>query len=340
MITIDGSFGEGGGQILRTSLALSLVTQTPVRIERIRARRPKPGLQRQHLTAVEAAAAVSGAQVEGAALGAQRVTFSPGPVRAGDYRFSVGTAGSTTLILQAVLPALLTAEGESTLTLEGGTHNPMAPPFDFMQRVFLPLLERMGAQVEVSLERAGFYPLGGGKLVARVKPIAQLVPLELRERGALRRTSARALVARLPRHIAERELSVIADKLDLPDDCLTVEEETTSVGPGNVVTLEVESAHVTELFTSFGARGKPAEQVARQVVREARHYLKAEVPVGQHLADQLLLPLAVAGGGSFVTLPLSPHATTNIEVIKRFLPVEVSFAALSQHAWLVDVKRG
>src|SRR5512136_2571133 len=179
MITIDGSQGEGGGQILRTSLALSLVTGQPFRMERIRAKRQKPGLLKQHLTAVEAAKTVGCAEVTGAALGSQTLEFKPGPVTPGNYRFAVGTAGSATLVLQTVLPPLLVASGPSTLTLEGGTHNPFAPPFDFLARCFAPVVERMGPRIELKLHRPGFFPAGGGQFEAQITPVNRLKPIDL-----------------------------------------------------------------------------------------------------------------------------------------------------------------
>src|SRR5436305_3346353 len=191
MLTIDGSEGEGGGQILRTSLALSLVTGQPFRMERIRAKRQKPGLLKQHLTAVEAAKTVGCAEVEGAALSSQTLEFRPGPVTPGNYRFAVGTAGSATLVLQTLLPALLTAAGHSTPTLEGGTHNPMAPPFDFLQKSFMPLIHRMGPSVELKLRRPGFYPAGGGQFHARIEPVKKLSRLDLFDRGSVRCRQAR-----------------------------------------------------------------------------------------------------------------------------------------------------
>src|SRR5437764_3869585 len=213
MITIDGSFGEGGGQILRTSLALSLVTQKPFRIERIRAGRKNPGLLRQHLAAVNAAAQVGYAEVKGADLGSCDLSFAPQAVAAGRYHFAIGTAGSATLVLQTVLPALILADTPSTLVLEGGTHNPYAPPFDFLEKTFLPLLNEMGPQVRARLERHGFYPAGGGRFVVDITPASRLGRLELNERGAITRRAARALVARLPQQIGERELMVIGSKL-------------------------------------------------------------------------------------------------------------------------------
>jgi len=338
MLVIDGSLGEGGGQILRTSLALSLVTGVPFRIENIRARRKKPGLMRQHLTAVKAAAEIGHAEVTGAKIGSLELTFAPGEVVPGEYRFSVGTAGSTMLVLQTVLPALLTAAASSSLTLEGGTHNPFAPPFDFVQRTFLPILNRMGPTVTATLERPGFYPAGGGRCRVVVGPAPKLRRLDLLERGAIRRRSAKAVVAGLPRHIAEREIRTIQRLLRWDDDAVRVDELPGEYGPGNVVTIELESEHITEVFTGFGEKGVRAEEVARGVAEEARRYLEANVPVGEHLADQLLIPLALAGGGSFRTLPLSQHSRTNAEVIPMFLHVEIVTTQTGEAQWLVELR--
>jgi len=332
MIAIDGSFGEGGGQILRTSLALSVVTGKPFRIRKIRAGRKKPGLGRQHLTAVGAAAEVSGARVSGDALGSQELTFTPGPPRGGSYRFDVGTAGSCTLVLQTVLPALLLADVPSELTLEGGTHNPFAPPFEFLERALLPLLNRMGPEVTARLRRAGFYPAGGGRVDVSIRPCAHLAGLQLRERGTAARRSARALVSGLPLRIAERELKVVRRRLSLDERALSA-EEVPSNGPGNVVMVEVESEQVTEVFTAFGRKGLPAERVARAAASQAAEYLESGVPIGRRLADQLLLPLALAGGGSFRTLPPTDHSVTNIEVIGKFLDVPIRTQEVDRDAW-------
>ncbi|HEV8267086.1 MAG TPA: RNA 3'-terminal phosphate cyclase, partial [Thermoanaerobaculia bacterium] len=290
LVTVDGSAGEGGGQVLRTSLALSLVTGRPVRIEKIRARRQKPGLMRQHLTAVEAAARIGCAHVEGASIGSSEILFTPVSVTPGVYEFAVGTAGSTTLVLQTVLPALLTASGPSTLRLRGGTHNPLAPPFEFLKRSFLPLVERMGPRVEANLVRAGFYPAGGGEIDVTITPVPRLGRLDLLERGEIARRRAVGVVARLPLEIAERETKTVAKALGWEWD-LTETLEVDSAGPGNVVHVEIECANVTEVITGFGERGVRAEAVAEKVAREAKRYLAADVPVGEHLADQLLLPM-------------------------------------------------
>jgi RNA 3'-terminal phosphate cyclase (ATP) len=340
VITIDGSQGEGGGQVLRTALALSLVTGKPFRIEKIRAGRKKPGLMRQHLTAANAAAEVSVAEVEGNAVGSGGLSFVPGSVKPGAYGFSVGTAGSVTLVLQTVLPALLLAEGPSVLTLEGGTHNPCAPPFEFLEKAFLPLVNQMGPTVTVNLERPGFYPAGGGRFTASIEPCPTLSPIERLERGPLVRRGARALVARLPRKIAERELRVLRRELSWPERVLTVEEVRDSRGPGNALLVEVECEHVTEVFAGIGQRGVPAERVAGRLAKAFREYFDAGVPVGKHLADQLLIPLALAGSGRYRTLRPTPHTTTNVEVVKRFLEVEVVLHSLENGAWDVQISKG
>jgi RNA 3'-terminal phosphate cyclase (ATP) len=337
MITIDGSQGEGGGQILRTSLALSLVTGQPFRMERIRARRQKPGLLKQHLTAAEAAKTVGCAEVMGASPGSQILEFKPGPTIPGSYRFAVGTAGSATLVLQTVLPALLTASGHSTLTLEGGTHNPMAPPFDFLEKCFVPLIHRMGPSVELELRRPGFFPAGGGRFHARIEPVKKLARFDLLERGTIRTRKAVVWNSRLPESVAERELAVVREELKWRAGECGVENVQHPVGPGNAVVLAFEAEHVTEVFTSFGERGRPAEEVSRAAVAAARTWSEANVPVDEHLADQLLIPMALAGGGSFRTTKLSLHTTTNAGVIQRFLPVPIRIEQESELAWRVTV---
>jgi RNA 3'-terminal phosphate cyclase (ATP) len=336
LISIDGSFGEGGGQILRTSLALSLVTGRPFCIERIRAARKKPGLLQQHLTAVRAATAIGQATVEGAEIGSRELTFIPGQVCPGEYRFAVGTAGSATLVMQTVLPALLTASGPSQLRLEGGTHNPWAPPFDFLDKAFLPLVGRMGPKVEATLERYGFFPAGGGRVVVRIQPQAPLQRIDLLERGRIEEHSVRAVVARLPRHIAEREADTARRKLGWDAKSVQV-DEVDSNGPGNCVTIEVRSRHVTEVFTGFGQVGVPAEKVAAGAAKEAKRYIEAGVPVGEHLADQLLIPMALAGGGSFRTMEPTEHTRTNMAIVMSFLAVEIHAGEIEPGVWQIEV---
>jgi len=315
--------GEGGGQILRSSLALSLATGTPFHLRNIRAARRKPGLLQQHLTAVDAAAKVGGARAEGAALGSRRLIFTPERVKPGEFRFAVGTAGSATLVLQAVLPPLLTASGPSNLILEGGTHNPFAPPFDFMEMAFLPLIGRMGPGVVAGLERPGFYPAGGGRFRVQVKPAETLAHLDLLDRGEILNIRARALLSGLRENIGRRELNRVKGKLSLDRECLEVVEVENPKGPGNALIIEMESEAVTEVATGFGKKGVPAERVADKAVKEAKRYLAAGVPVGEHLADQLLVPMALAGGGAFRTMSPTQHTRTNIDVVKMFLDVEI-----------------
>jgi RNA 3'-terminal phosphate cyclase (ATP) len=337
MIEIDGSRGEGGGQILRTALSLSLCTQLPFRAHSVRARRPKPGLRRQHLTAVKAAAQLGGAVVEGAELASQQLSFQPGAVRPGDYDIDVGTAGSTTLVLQTLLPPLLTAHRSCTLRLRGGTHNPDAPPFEFLALAFLPLLKRMGVEVEATLERCGFFPAGGGEIRIRVAPAGRLVPLRLEARGALRCTRAEAIVANLPVEIALRELAVVRAGLRLPDSALRAVDDRPASGPGNALLIVQEYEHVTEVSTGFGERGLRAETLAQRAVEEAMRFARSDAAVGEHLADQLLLPLALAGGGSFTTLTPSSHAQTNIDVIEQFLPVKFVRTQRGADLWRIEV---
>jgi RNA 3'-terminal phosphate cyclase (ATP) len=232
------------------------------------------------------------------------------------------------LVLQTILPALMLAEAPSTLILEGGTHNPFAPPYDFLARAYLPLLAQMGPQVKADLERPGFYPAGGGKLSVTICPQPELQPLTLLDRGEITGRRVWAVVARLPRHIAERECQTIAQQSGWDEASFVVREVSHAAGPGNVVLIEMQTPHVTEVFTGFGEKGVRAEEIASRTWSEAARYLTANVPVGQHLADQLLLPLGLGayqgtGGGVFRTLALSRHSTTHIEILRQFLGVAV-----------------
>jgi len=338
MITIDGSQGEGGGQIIRTSLALSLITGQAFTIENVRAGRKRPGLLRQHLTAVNAACEIGAAEVEGNQLGSRSLTFVPGAVIGGNYHFSIGTAGSCTLVLQTVLPALMMAQEASEITLEGGTHNPFAPPYDFLETAFLPIVRRMGPCVTTVLDRPGFYPAGGGKFRASIEPAEFLTPFDLSDRGKLLRHSARALVSGLPVSIADRELRVVRNSLQIRKSASKAVEVDNSKGPGNVLLLTVESEQVTEVFTGFGERGVRAETVAETTVKRAKEYIASDAAVGPFLADQLLIPLALAGGGQFTTVAPTPHSVTNVEVIKRFLDVNIDFEPADARKWRCVVR--
>ena len=338
-VTIDGSEGEGGGQLLRTALTLSLVTGRPFSIDSIRAGRAKPGLLRQHLTAVHAAAKVGGARVSGAEVGSRELAFEPSGLSGGEYHLAVGTAGSATLVVQTLLPALLNARQPSRLTIEGGTHNPYAPPFDFVARTFLPALRRMGASVDARLERYGFYPAGGGCITVAIDPCPSLAPLTLMDRGPTR-VQARAVVASLPEKIGKRELSVVRERLRLDRTDCRVENVDTSVGPGNVLMIVIEGEVVTEVITGFGMKGVTAEKVASDACDEAESYLRSDIPVGIHLADQLLIPMALAGGGSFRTLTPTSHTVTNASVIRRFLDVPIAIEPETPEVCRITVGSG
>ncbi|TSA41105.1 MAG: RNA 3'-terminal phosphate cyclase [Methylococcaceae bacterium] len=339
-IIINGSLGEGGGQILRTALSLSMCTGQAFHINAIRGNRKKPGLMRQHLTAVQAAAQICHADVQGDWVGSQELFFKPEQIQGGQYSFSIGTAGSCILVLQTVLPALLMATEPSHLILEGGTHNPMSPPFHFLQRAFLPLLQRMGAAIEVSLERYGFYPAGGGRLQIHITPRGRLAEVHVPDRGMLIKAYAESVVAALPRHIAERELAHIQHELGWHDEQLQLLDIAPHQGPGNVVLLTLEHEHVTEVFTAFGEKGVSAEAVAAKVLNASRHYQTSCAAVDQYLADQLLLPMALAGGGSFTTTAWSLHASTNACIIKQYLPIKIEHKKMPNNLIQVTLTSG
>lgn len=335
MITIDGSIGEGGGQILRTALGLSLVTGQPFIIENIRAGRSKPGLLRQHLTAVDAAAKVGCANVTGNTIGSPVLSFYPREIMPGEYCFCVGTAGSATLVLQTILPALMMADSPSNIVIEGGTHNPYAPPFDFLQTVFVPILKQMGVGLELTLHRHGFYPAGGGKIEVRITPTKTLKPISILERGGLKGIKAKAIIAQIPGNVAAREIAVVKNLLSLDDEHVDIFQVMDSQGPGNIISLEVTSENITEMFFGFGELRKSAEAVANEVVDQTRKYLEADVPVGEHLADQLLIPMALAQGGQFRTIAPSLHTRTNAEIIQKFLGINFSFKEIQTGQYLI-----
>lgn len=340
MMLIDGSTGEGGGQVLRTSLALSMITGIPVTIEKIRANRGKDGLLRQHLTATRAAKEISGATVEGDELRSRKLVFTPGEVKPGEYSFAVGTAGSAGLVLQTVLPALMLGEQSSTLALEGGTHNPNSPSYHFLERVFAPRLAEFGPTLSLEIEQHGFYPAGGGRFRAVIAPkqASEFNEVSILERGEQLEGGATALVANLPEHVGNRELGEVSRLMNWPHDQLEV-RSVKGPGPGNVVWIELVFERLTEMFTAFGRKGRPAEQVGQDAVDDVRSYLSTSAPVGEYLADQLLLPMALAGKGQIICTAPSMHTTTQIEIIEKFLPVEFVVERLEQdRSWKIMVE--
>ena len=326
MIEVDGSDGEGGGQILRTSLALSIITGKPLHMRRIRAGRPKPGLRRQHLACVQAAAALANAETRGAAVDSMSLEFVPHGIAETDLVIDIGSAGSTTLVIQTILvPTIVCARRALSATITGGTHNPMAPPFEFLDRVFMPHVVAMGADATLRCERFGFAPQGGGKLVLEVNHGAALRPIELVDAGAVVARRATAIVAGLPTHVGERELDV-ARARGFAGEVRTLDRG----GPANVFVAEVELASgARELCSEIGEKRVRAEVVAGRALDAIDAYLAHGFPVGEHLADQLLLPMAIAGGGRFRSGPLSLHATTNIATIAKFLDVPIAVTAIS-----------
>jgi len=320
---------------LRSALSLALITGQPFRMHAIRAKRSRPGLLRQHLTAVLAAARIGEAEVEGAELGSQALAFRPRAIHGGDYCLNIGSAGSYTLVLQTLLPALLQADKPSRLLIEGGTHNTAAPSFDFIERVWLPQLRRMGAAVELALHRHGFAPAGGGVLEAWIQP-GQLRPLFLDERGEQIRQEARVLLAGVPVQVAQRELAQVAKRLGWSEAALGYKELSEEQGPGNILLLTVDCEHLTEQFCAFGQFGVPSEVVADRAIRPLRRWLASSAAVAEHLADQLLLSMALAGGGHFTTSGMTDHLHSNIQVIEQFLPVKLDCTPLSNAALSVS----
>jgi RNA 3'-terminal phosphate cyclase (ATP) len=365
VLTIDGSYGEGGGQVLRTCLALSAITGQTVRIGNIRAGRRKPGLQPQHLTGVRAVAKICDAAVEGAKLNSQCLRFEPRSTPlAGTYTFDVaqyakgGSAGSVSLVLQTVLLPLLLAEGKSNVTLRGGTHVAWSPPFDYVRRVFLPTLARMGGQAKASIEQWGWYPIGGGAVRAVVqgggsqdhtlvdaydgpeelqdseaaiydkpqeRPTSPLRGLDLTDRGQLLRVRGVSASSNLPKHIRVRQERAALQALRSSGVNARIDVvDAPAKGQGTVVFLWAECENAVAGFTSLGALGKPAEQVAEEAARDLLAYLDGGAALDCHLADQLVLPMALAEGTSrFTTAAVTPHLLTNAWVVNQFLPGSV-----------------
>jgi RNA 3'-terminal phosphate cyclase (ATP) len=320
LLELDGAFGEGGGQILRTSLALSLLTGQGFHLANVRAGRAKSGLQPQHLRSVLAATAIGQAQTRGASLGSSDLVFEPGEVRAGNHRFDIGTAGATGLVLHTIyLPLALRGGEPADLTLTGGTHVRTSPTFSFLDATWRAYLGLMGLDISLRLDRPGFYPRGGGVVSAYIQPCSTLRGITLPDRPPARITGVSA-VASLDAAIGRRQARQVARRLvEHGLECDLV-EETWAGGPCTAVVLRVENDPVPATFVSLGERGKPAERVADQAVDELLAYLDSGAFVDEHSADQIVLPLALAEGPSEYTAQrISLHLTTNIAVIRWFI---------------------
>ncbi|CAM2007217.1 RNA 3'-terminal phosphate cyclase [Acanthopleuribacter pedis] len=337
MIVIDGSLGEGGGQVVRSAVALSVLTQKPIQINNVRAKRKKPGLMRQHMTAVRAAATLCGAEIDNVQLGSHGFRFQPGRVKAGRYHFPIGTAGSTTLVLQTILYPLLAADGPCVAVIEGGTHNPKAPTVEFIQRTFVPMLQRMGAEISVRLERRGYVPAGGGRIVLETQPIQQWQPLHLKDGHETVERTARAWVAQLPAKIGTQQMGKMQQLLEIPKTHCFVHEVRDSLAPGNSFEVAIQGNQVHETFSAIGRINVRSRFLAAEIFKEIKAFLAAGVPVGEHLADQLLIPAALAGAGSFYTVTPSLHTHTNMDVIRHFLPIRFETEAVREDAYRISI---
>ena len=339
LLELDGSFGEGGGQILRTSLALALLTGRGFHLRNVRAGRSKPGLQPQHLQSVRAAAAVGTAQTRGASPGSSDLVFEPGPVSAGPYRFDIGTAGATGLVLHTVyLPLALRGAAPSELTLIGGTHVRTSPGYHFLDTTWRRYAALCGLKLSLTLVRPGFYPRGGGTVLASIQPTPNLPGITLGDRGPVKATGFSA-VAGLPDAIARRQVRRATFRLEQHGLEVDLKEESWEGGPGTVIAVELDTTPVPTLFMAVGERGKPAERVADDVVDEVLAYLKSgPALVDAHSADQLVLPLALAEGPSAYSVNrVTRHLTTNIAVIRQFLDREIVCEGAEDESGMVRV---
>ena len=324
-LSIDGSIGEGGGQVLRTSLALALITGRSFTLNNIRQRRAKPGLMAQHLKAVEAAREVGKATVEGARLGSQSLVFEPTGLYSGEFHFDIGTAGSTSLVLQTILPPLSFAAASSTVTLIGGTHVPWSPCFHYLEMHWLHYMRRIGFDIRLELDAAGFYPRGGGRVLATVRPASRLSPLCLTNRGPLKRIRGISAVANLDLSVAERQKAQALKELNGVAGPVEIEIlRLSSPSKGTLLLLLAEFENSQCCFYGLGALGKPAERVADEAVNEFLGFMATDGAIDHYLSDQLILPLALAPGVSEIrTSKVTQHLTTNAEIVKMFLPVSI-----------------
>ncbi|WP_221794483.1 RNA 3'-terminal phosphate cyclase [Oceanobacter mangrovi] len=333
---VDGAMGEGGGQVLRTSLTLALLQQRPLRITNIRAGRSKPGLMRQHLACARAAAAICAGTLRGDEPGSDWLEFEPAPVKGGLYEFAISTAGSTALVCQTVLLPLVLASEPSTAEFRGGTHNGLSPSVDFLRQSFLPLLQTMGVTTRLSLHRHGFMPAGGGHWTLEIVPVQQLVPLQLEHVvPAVADPVAVVCQNQLPRNIAERQLTELKRRLGM--DLVTTVEFVDALGAGNMLALEVALPEFVQRFELPAAMGSSAEKIARRLAGFYRKWQHSNVAVDEYLADQLLLPIALAGAGRFTTTAPSLHTRTNIELIEQLTGQRFQQQQLDASRWLVSL---
>jgi RNA 3'-phosphate cyclase len=319
MINVDGSYGEGGGQILRTSLSLSSLFGKSVKITNIRANRPKPGLAQQHMMGIKALRDMTGAEVKGLRAGSTEIEFSPGELRSGQYRIDIGTAGSITLILQALLIPSAFSQDEVELRITGGTDVRWSPPIDYVKSVFLPIARKMGYQAEIELISRGYYPKGNGKIRANILPIKSLAPIKLTGRGDLKAVKGVAHSLNLPCHIVER--FVKSAKEALPGyECDIVLECKKNFSTGCGITLWANYENSVLGASSIGEIGKPAEKVGREAGQGLLEEIRGGAPLDRHMSDQIIPYMALARGTSEVAVrELTPHLKTNIYITEKIL---------------------
>jgi RNA 3'-phosphate cyclase len=337
MIQIDGSLGEGGGQILRSALTLSIMSGQPFSIKNLRENRSQPGLRPQHLKAVQAAREISQAEVEGADLDSRSLEFHPRTIRPGRYKYDIGTAGSTSLVLQTIFLPLSRAKVASTVTITGGTHVPASPCFHYLDFQWLPFLRRMGFEATLSQELAGFFPEGGGKVLATIRPNREVNPVNLLQRGELLQIRGLSASANLDRKIAERQRSQVLRRLGdryLINDLRVVEMPARS--KGTMILLLAEFEFSQACYFALGAPGKPAERVADEAVDSLLEFMQADGAVDEYLADQILLPLAFAREkASLRTSRITNHLLTNAIVIMQFLSTRIEIeGAVGGPGWV------
>ncbi len=339
-VEIDGATGEGGGQILRTAIALAITTGRPLRVENIRARRSKPGLMPQHLKAVQAAAAISNARLQGAQIASSSLLFDPGAVRAGEYHFDIGTAGATTLVLQTIALPLSFASATSVVTITGGTHVPWSPSYHYLAWHWGPCLERSGFHIRATLERPGFYPRGGGQITAKINPLSTPSPVSFIERGELKQIRGVSMVAALDESIAVRQQRQAVKRLAKLGVDIDIEvSRLPSYSPGTALILVAEFERSQCCYGALGARGKPAERVADEAVNALKRFLATKAAIDEHLADQLILPLSVVPGVSELHVPqITPHLVTNADIVRHFLPVEIEISGEMQAPGYVKIQ--
>ncbi|NLI73184.1 MAG: RNA 3'-phosphate cyclase [Euryarchaeota archaeon] len=323
MLKIDGAFGEGGGQILRSSVALSALTGKDIEIVNIRSKRTRSGLAAQHLTAVRGVAELCSASLKGDELGSTSLKFSPREVLGGEYEFNVGTAGSVTLVLQACMLAALHADGPVTMTIKGGTNVRMSPPVDHYQNVLLPLLEKMHVDVDLEILHRGFYPQGGGSVTATFMPPRAVMPLKILERGHPRGITATSFVQNLPEHIAQRMEHAVRKSL-LGESITANRQFSSGSSSGAGIYLSAKFDNTILGADALGERGIPAERVGEDAAERIKDELEGDGTLDVHTADQLLPYMALATGpSSFKVRELSSHLTTQIWLLPQFLPVEI-----------------